>query len=87
MTTLSGLLKTAGFLITGATRARAAHAWLEFAVRQEGTATRYRQRAIFIPSGLRGRLYWVFVSPFHRFIFPAMAKNIEKAARARPKSH
>ncbi|RBP62949.1 uncharacterized protein YbjT (DUF2867 family) [Brevibacterium sanguinis] len=47
---------------------------------------RYRQRALFIPRGLRGQLYWAFVSPFHRLIFPQMAKNIEKAARRLPRS-
>lgn len=81
------LIEPESRLVLSAEMKVSGNAWLEFAVRQEGTATRYRQRAIFIPSGLRGRLYWVFVSPFHRFIFPAMAKNIEKAARARPKSH
>lgn len=58
-------------------------AWLEFTLAEDGHDCRYRQRAIFIPSGIRGYLYWAFVSPFHRFIFPSMAKNIEKAARSR----
>lgn len=56
-------------------------AWLEFTVDQVGPDCEYRQRAIFFPRGIRGRLYWAFVSPFHRFIFPAMACNIERAAR------
>ena len=56
-------------------------AWLEFTVDQVGPDCEYRQRAIFFPRGIRGRLYWAFVSPFHRFIFPAMARNIERAAR------
>lgn len=58
-------------------------AWLEFTVAQVGPDCAYRQRAIFFPRGIRGRLYWAFVSPFHRFIFPAMARNIERAARRR----
>ncbi|MCD1287526.1 SDR family oxidoreductase [Brevibacterium sp. GP-SGM9] len=56
-------------------------AWLEFTIDETADGVDYRQRAIFIPRGIRGRLYWAFVSPFHRLIFPAMAKNIEKAAR------
>ncbi len=64
-------------------------AWLEFTVEEDvrdgRTGTRYRQRALFIPRGLRGRLYWAFVSPFHRLIFPQMAKNIDKAARRVPR--
>ncbi|WP_309131160.1 SDR family oxidoreductase [Brevibacterium sp.] len=65
-------------------------AWLEFTVEEGVTGggragCRYRQRALFVPRGLRGELYWAFVSPFHRLIFPQMAKNIEKAARRVPR--
>ena len=59
-------------------------AWLEFTTTDAGQGCDFRQRAIFIPKGVRGRIYWVFVSPFHRLIFPAMAKNISAAAK---KSH
>ncbi|WP_350269510.1 SDR family oxidoreductase [Brevibacterium sp. CBA3109] len=55
-------------------------AWLEFTTSKAGRGSDLRQRAIFIPKGIRGQLYWAFVSPFHRFIFPAMAKNIARAA-------
>ena len=43
--------------------------------------SRYRQRAIFFPKGLSGRLYWLAVLPFHSLIFPAMSRNITAAAR------
>jgi hypothetical protein len=56
-------------------------AWLELAVEPEGTGSRYRQRAIFFPKGLSGRLYWLAVLPFHSLIFPAMSRNITAAAR------
>ncbi|MBM6589203.1 SDR family oxidoreductase [Brevibacterium sp. RIT 803] len=56
-------------------------AWLEFTTSRAGRGSDLRQRAIFIPRGIRGQLYWGFVSPFHRFIFPAMAKNIARAAK------
>jgi uncharacterized protein YbjT (DUF2867 family) len=56
-------------------------AWLELSVEPEGTGSRYRQRAIFFPKGLSGRLYWLAVLPFHSLIFPAMSRNITAAAR------
>ena len=56
-------------------------AWLELSVEPGGTGSRYRQRAIFFPKGLSGRLYWLAVLPFHSLIFPAMARNITTAAQ------
>jgi uncharacterized protein YbjT (DUF2867 family) len=56
-------------------------AWLELSVEPDGNGSRYRQRAIFFPKGLSGRLYWLAVLPFHSLIFPAMARNITGAAR------
>jgi len=56
-------------------------AWLELSVEPEGDGSRYRQRAIFFPKGLSGRLYWLAVLPFPSFIFPAMARNITAAAQ------
>jgi hypothetical protein len=55
-------------------------AWLELSVEPDGNGSRYRQRAIFFPKGLSGRLYWLAVLPFHSLIFPAMARNISGAA-------
>ena len=57
-------------------------AWLELSVEPEGEGSRYRQRAIFFPRGLPGRLYWWGVWPFHGFIFPSMARNILATAAA-----
>ena len=62
------------------------YAWLDFEVQDSDGDCNYRQTATFIPSGVRGRLYWGLVAPFHRFIFPAMAKNIAAAARRRAQS-
>jgi uncharacterized protein YbjT (DUF2867 family) len=56
-------------------------AWLELSVEPDGTGSRYRQRAIFFPKGLSGRLYWLAVLPFHSLIFPAMSHNIMAAAQ------
>ncbi|MFK0001753.1 SDR family oxidoreductase [Paenarthrobacter sp. NPDC090522] len=57
-------------------------AWLELAVEPDGGGSLYKQRAIFFPRGLAGRLYWLGVYPFHGFIFPSMARNISAAAIA-----
>ncbi len=43
---------------------------------------RYRQRAVFFPAGLAGRLYWLAVLPFHGFIFRGMANRITATAEA-----
>lgn len=57
-------------------------AWLELSVEPDVTGSLYRQRAIFFPRGLSGRLYWLAVLPFHSLIFPAMSRNITAAAKA-----
>ena len=59
-------------------------AWLQFAVDEadhEGRVVRrLKQTASFQPKGVGGHLYWAVVLPFHRLIFPKMAKNIVKEA-------
>jgi hypothetical protein len=56
-------------------------AWLQLGVdAREGGGSSYRQRAVFIPQGILGRLYWRAILPFHALVFPAMAKNILAAA-------
>lgn len=58
-------------------------AWLEFSVEpdDEGGAV-YTQRAIFFPSGLGGRVYWLAVTPFHAVIFRRMAARLTAEAEA-----
>lgn len=52
-------------------------AWLQLGVEpRRGGGSRYRQRAVFIPTGIVGRLYWRAILPFHALVFPAMARNI-----------
>ncbi len=51
-------------------------AWLEFKIDKNNTL---HQIATFRPKGLRGRLYWYSVLPFHYFIFGGMIRNIAKA--------
>ncbi|NHF58193.1 DUF2867 domain-containing protein [Flavobacteriaceae bacterium TP-CH-4] len=51
-------------------------AWLEFKIDEENILY---QTATFRPRGLRGRLYWYSIVPFHYFIFGGMIRNIAKA--------
>ncbi|HEY1178943.1 MAG TPA: DUF2867 domain-containing protein, partial [Phytomonospora sp.] len=55
-------------------------AWLEMRVRPHGGGSRYEQRAVFLPRGLAGHLYWASVAPFHAIVFGGMARNIGRAA-------
>ncbi|MGO4385731.1 SDR family oxidoreductase [Specibacter sp. RAF43] len=65
-------------------------AWLEFEVTPVASApgteggSVFRQRAIFFPRGLSGRLYWLAVLPFHGIIFKNMANRITAAAGLPP---
>jgi uncharacterized protein YbjT (DUF2867 family) len=63
-------------------------AWLEMCVADSHEGTVYQQRAVFLPRGLSGHLYWRLISPFHAVIFGGMARNIagtaERAAPAPP---
>lgn len=54
--------------------------WLELGVEPDGTGSRYRQRAVYFPKGLTGRLYWVVLLPFHGIIFNGMATSILRDA-------
>lgn len=58
-------------------------AWLEMTViPRAGGGTVYRQRAVFFPRGLGGRLYWAAILPFHNIIFDGMATRISATAAA-----
>jgi uncharacterized protein YbjT (DUF2867 family) len=55
-------------------------AWLEMSVEPDGSGSSYRQRAVFFPHGLTGRLYWIAILPFHGVIFAGMARRITAEA-------
>ncbi len=55
-------------------------AWLELEVQPAASGSRYRQRAVYFPKGLTGRLYWVVLLPFHGIIFKGMASSILREA-------
>ena len=58
-------------------------AWLEMTTEPDPAGgSIYRQRAVFFPSGLGGRLYWFSILPFHGIIFSGMANRITQAALA-----
>ncbi|GAB2786879.1 SDR family oxidoreductase [Amycolatopsis magusensis] len=59
-------------------------AWLELAVEPAEHGSVYRQRAVFVPKGLAGHLYWWSVAPFHGLVFGGMVRNIVRTAE-RPK--
>ncbi|WP_166996518.1 SDR family oxidoreductase [Paramicrobacterium fandaimingii] len=54
--------------------------WLELSVESTADGSRYRQRAVYFPRGLAGRLYWLVLYPFHGIIFGGMAVSIVRAA-------
>ncbi|MEV6240282.1 SDR family oxidoreductase [Lentzea sp. NPDC051838] len=56
-------------------------AWLELRVADGGPGgSTYRQRAVFVPKGLAGHLYWAVVWPFHGVVFGGMVRNIANEA-------
>jgi len=62
-------------------------AWLELGAADspEG-GSQYRQRAVYFPKGLSGRMYWWAIAPFHGVIFSGMANRITAEAEAGPAS-
>jgi uncharacterized protein YbjT (DUF2867 family) len=56
-------------------------AWLEFRIEEtaDGPAMLH-QRALFVPRGLLGHLYWWAVTPFHGVVFGSMLRNLAAAA-------
>ena len=51
-------------------------AWLQWQIEADGAGATITQTARFHPRGLLGRLYWIAVAPFHRFIFPGLLDGI-----------
>jgi uncharacterized protein YbjT (DUF2867 family) len=55
-------------------------AWLEMRITEVDGEVRYEQRAVFLPRGLPGHLYWWAVAPFHAAVFGGMVANIARTA-------
>ncbi|CAM3238536.1 SDR family oxidoreductase [Stackebrandtia soli] len=59
-------------------------AWLELSVHPgENGGSTYRQRALFVPHGFMGNMYWYAIAPFHTIVFGGMARNITGSAGTR----
>jgi len=59
-------------------------AWLEFSITADDDRPVLHQKALFIPHGLAGQLYWWAVSPFHNIVFGSMITNLAAAACLSP---
>ncbi|MDZ7675185.1 MAG: SDR family oxidoreductase [Acidimicrobiales bacterium] len=58
-------------------------AWLEWTIETDDRQrTVLTQRAIFVPRGLFGRIYWYAVAPFHGLIFRRLADAIIERSRS-----
>lgn len=57
-------------------------AWLEWEITEDDDAPVLHQRALFIPHGLLGDLYWWSVTPFHGPVFSSMISNLARSAAA-----
>lgn len=64
--------KSGGRLLLFAEMKLPGEAWLEFELKADSLV----QTATFRPKGLRGRLYWFAVSPFHHFIFSGLVDRL-----------
>ena len=56
-------------------------AWLEFSIAEDAEdGPTLHQKALFIPRGPLGRLYWWVISPFHDLVFGSMISNLAAAS-------
>ncbi|MEO0525657.1 MAG: SDR family oxidoreductase [Bacteroidota bacterium] len=67
--------KETGRLLLFAEMRLPGEAWLEFKIDKDNIL---HQTATFRPKGLKGRLYWYSIVPFHYFIFGGMIRNIAR---------
>jgi len=51
-------------------------AWLEFKIQKSNDQFQLVQTATFRPSGLYGRIYWIFLKPIHFWLFKGLARRI-----------
>jgi Protein of unknown function (DUF2867) len=63
-------------------------AWLELHVADgdDERSCRYSQRAVYVPRGLAGHLYWWSVAPFHGIVFGGMVHRIRATAEHRARA-
>ncbi|HAE55581.1 MAG TPA: DUF2867 domain-containing protein [Acidimicrobiaceae bacterium] len=56
------------------------HAWLEWQAHPKESGCSVEQRAVFVPRGLWGRVYWLSLVPAHAVIFKRMLRAISDRA-------
>lgn len=62
-------------------------AWLEITVTpQDDGGTRYRQRAVFFPRGVPGRLYWRTLRPLHLAALRALVRSVAAATSVKART-
>ena len=62
-------------------------AWCEVTVTPHvGGGSRYTQRAIFVPVGIVGRLYWFLLRPLHAVALSALAREVVGSAGVSPRT-
>ncbi len=57
-------------------------AWLQFEVAERDGGCAVEQTAFYDPHGFFGYLYWYFVLPFHRFVFPGLLAAVRERAES-----
>jgi uncharacterized protein YbjT (DUF2867 family) len=76
-----------GTLLLRFTKRSPGNAWCEVTVTpQLGGGSRYTQRAIFVPVGIVGRLYWFLLRPFHAVTLSALAREVVGSAGVSPRT-
>jgi len=57
-------------------------AWLEFKAEEtKDGGTKVTQRALYVPRGLLGQIYWWTVFPMHGLVFPSMVRHVAHGTR------
>ena len=54
--------------------------WMEWRVTPQAEGARLTQTAYFAPRGLPGFLYWIFLYPFHAYVFRGLIRAIARRA-------
>lgn len=59
-------------------------AMLQFSLKEmDAHTTGLEQRALFLPLGMWGIIYWALVKPFHHIVFRGLLRGIARAAKGR----
>jgi uncharacterized protein YbjT (DUF2867 family) len=71
-------------LLLRATARAPGRAWLDITVtRRDGGGSRYTQRAIFVPTGLPGRLSWIMLRPLQTAAMRTLLRDVVRPVKRR----